>query len=405
MGRYWRLIAVVVVVVLTIGMFYIQSAVAANELPNITVEKVSGNEKELEPVTISGSYSVGNSSGKKFIHGVSESFIVDAEGTTYSSEQSFFERIENNFYPQRINQLQEEYRGFMRGKSGRIPSFLETEKRIAYANIINQTVPGKGNIEFDIAVLNKENEETTSFTVPVPNRAMYHQVYVEDVQITDNKELQVITRNSPRNGMEELHLYRFDIENEDIIGEDTVVKPENQNENMNARISSAESNSDLTASFDDVIFKKTIEPIVKRSKQGRVTESAAGEQEYSIYNLETGEKRPLELPKELSDQEILDRDNRSLYFNTGQQIVQYDLESEQVTNQIELPSYEEEGKFEAMTHIADSKVYMLTRDQQSPQRLIVLGLETGDILFEGEIKLGEAVEKGETINLYDLAVQ
>ncbi|SFB05836.1 hypothetical protein SAMN04488072_106118 [Lentibacillus halodurans] len=397
MKRYWRLIAVILLVVLTIGTFYIQSAIAANGLQDITVEKVSGNEDEMEPVTISGSYMLGNA--------MDESVQVDVEGTTYGSEQSFFKRFRNGFFHERILQLQQAHRNFMRGKGGSISSYMETADTLAYANVINQTMPGRGEIKFDIAVLDKKNDETTSFTVPVPNRAMYAQVQVQDVQMTDD-ELHVMTRNYPRDGGEEAHLYRFDIPDQDITGDDTMISGDIQESERT--YFNMVTDSDETASHDDVIFKKTTRTSGLDDDQNSGAEQPAQDvtNNYIIYDPETEETRSLELPESLVDQDILDRDNTTLYFGSQQQIVQYDLETEQITSEIEVPtSYEETEKLGSITRIKNDKAYMLTRNQQAPRRLLVLDLTSGNTLFEGKIKLDEPVGQDASLHFYELSVE
>src|SRR5699024_11994690 len=102
-------------------------------------------------------------------------------------------------YNNKINRMTQEYCGIMHRKTGSITSYFEEEETLAYAEVINQSVRISNNdMEFDIAVLNKENDETISFTVPVPNRAMYTKVYVEDIQMTDDT-LKFVTRNFSKN--------------------------------------------------------------------------------------------------------------------------------------------------------------------------------------------------------------
>ncbi|TFJ91834.1 hypothetical protein [Lentibacillus salicampi] len=395
MQRYWRLMAVAAVVVLTIGTFYIQSAIAANGLPEITVEKVSGDADEMKPVKLVGNYTFGN--------GMGESVQVDAEGSTYGSEKSFFERIRNDLFHKKVDQLQAKYKGFMRGKGGKASSYLETEDTLAYADVINQATPGGGKIEFDIAVLDKANDETTSFTVPVPNRAMYVQVQVQDVQMTEDA-LNVITSNYLENGGTETHHYRFDIAKQDITDENMILSDKVQEDKRTH--SSIVSGSDQAAAYDEIIFKKTVDPIIERTDQGRDTASATGEQEYIVYNPETEETRTLEFPGSLADQNILDRSDTMLYFKDQQQIVQYDMETEQMINEMDIPtSFKKSEKWGGVTRIKNDTAYMLTRNQEEPRRLAVLDLPSGDILFEGKIKLDDPVDKNASLSLNELQVE
>ncbi|QKY71099.1 hypothetical protein [Lentibacillus sp. CBA3610] len=398
MKRYWRLIAIVSVVVLTIGTFYIQSAMAANNLPDITIETVNGDEDELDSVVINGTYTVGN--------GMGEFVELNSDGSTYDSEQSFIEGLQTRPFNERTNQLQEDYRGFMRGKGRNTASYLETEDTLAYTEVINQSVSGpSSDMEFDISVLDKESGETLSFTVPVPNRAMYAQVLVEDVQIMDGA-LKVFTRNYSKDGGGEKHLYSFDIANQEINGNESLMSTESQDQNTSIHISIV-SNSDITAANQFIIFEKTKRPITRgpENNQGIDSEQPAdeGTQEFIVYNLETGEQKTLDLPETLSGKRVTDREHSTLYFEGEGNIIHYNVETEQVTDETELPV---NGTAE-FTRIANGKVYMLTgpENQNNFQRLMILDLQSGDTLYEGEIKPEEPVENGALLDFNGLHIE
>ncbi|GGJ89075.1 hypothetical protein GCM10007063_09650 [Lentibacillus kapialis] len=395
MKRYGQLTVILAIIVLTIGTFYIQSAIASNGLPGITMEKVKGNKDEIKPVTISGSYSVGNSRDE-FVQ-------IDSKGATYGGKVSFPEHFRDRFFNAKVNQLQETYRSFMRGKGGSDTSYLETEDTLAYADVINQTVPGRGEATFDIAVLDKESDETMSFTLPVPNRAMYVQVQVQDVQMTGD-ELHVITRNYPQNGEKEAHFYRIDISNKAITGEDTIVS-DGLHENKHT-LSNMVSVSDETTAYDNIIFSKTTRPVAREDSQGMASEQTTKEKSegYIVYNPETGKKRSLKMPESLEGQGRLGRDNTSLYFSGQQQIIEYNVETEQITNEVDLPSSCKEAKWGGITRIANDRAYMLAKAPQSFKRLLVLDLKSGDTLFEGKVKLEGSPEQNDKLNLYELRV-
>src|SRR5699024_5214083 len=310
MKRYWRLISIVTVVVLTVGTFYIQSSLAAGGYPEFSIENISGDEEVIESVILNGSYNTGT--------GMHVAVDVKPEDSEYFNKQSFFERLQGMFSSE-VKRLQEEYRSFMRGKAGSLTSYLETEETLAYADVNNQSVRTSGSeMEFDIAVLDKENGETTAFKAPVPNRAMYHQVYVEDVQMADNT-LRVITRNFSRNGENVLHLYHFDITKQEITGDERIAMTGENEENAMSDFMKVRE-SDQTAQSDYIIVREN-------------SPDNQNEQGYIVYNLETGEKQQLDF----SGRDVLLSHNVHLYLSTGDQILQYNIETDEMTAEIDLP--------------------------------------------------------------------
>ncbi|MFD2759994.1 hypothetical protein [Lentibacillus juripiscarius] len=399
MKRYWRLIAIVTVVVLTVGTFYIQSTLSASSYPEVVFEKMSGNEEELEPVVLNGHYSTSS-------RGMGEGVRVTAEGSNYTGEQSFFERLQRGFYSQGIKQLQDKYRGFMRGKGGNIASYFETENTLAYAEVINQFIGSSASdMEFDIAVLDKESDETTSFTVPVPNRAMYNHAYIEDVQMVDGN-LKVISQMYPKNGRGAKYVYSFDISKQEINGEEKIAAVENQNENTRVKIRIL-SSSDIKAAHNCVIYEKTEEPIIRdpERNQTSVTEKPAnkGEKEYVVYNLETGEKKSMKLPEELAGADAIMYKNATLYLQNENQLTLYNVKTEEVGSQTELPSQDTAKQREAhsVLKIANGTMYVLATpvgmDQENPQTITIIDTKSGDVLYKGKIMTKKPLNEGKSL--------
>ncbi|WP_010529267.1 hypothetical protein [Lentibacillus jeotgali] len=388
MKRYWRLIAIVTIVVLTIGTFYIQSAIAAVSYSEIKIEKISGNEELIEPVILNGSYNTGT--------GMNVAINVTPDGSEYIRNQSFFERIQG-MYSNEVKRLQEEYRSFMRGKSGSNTSYLETEDTLASAEVINQSVRGSdsGDMEFDIAVLNKENGEITSFTVSVPNRAMYAQVFVEDVQMADDT-LKVVTRNYSKDGENALYMYHFDMTNQEITGDKRIAITGDNGENAGSHLM-IEPESDQTAPSEYIIFSK---------------DSPGGQdvQEYIVYNLETGDKQQLETPEKLSGDALLS-DKEHLYFNTGNQIVQYNIETDEMTAEIDLPSQDtSNGDMQRNTrpllHVTNDKMYLLTASpgKKIGQNITIIDTTSGETLYNGKLTIEKPVDQNESLHIFDIQV-
>ncbi len=85
MKRYWKIILLCFVAIIAIGAFYIQSGFADQKNITIEFEKVSGNEDEVNDLTIFGDYLVGN---------INYSLQIQKGETIDSTNQSFFEKLD-----------------------------------------------------------------------------------------------------------------------------------------------------------------------------------------------------------------------------------------------------------------------------------------------------------------------
>lgn len=417
MKRYWKIIAIVTVVVLTIGTFYIQSALSAGSHPEVIIKKESGNKEAVDPVVLQGSY-------QKVVNGPSDNITLTAKGSTFNDKQSFFERF-RGFNSTEIRELQDKYRSFMRGKSGNISSFYEEEDNLAYVDVVNQPVwESPSEMEFDIEVLDKEQDETTSFTVPVPNRAMYSQVYVEDVQMIDGK-LKVITHNYLKQGGKDRfnsgrkHLYSFDVSKQDINGEEKIVSTEDEDKNLRTHVTKMPE-SDRTGANDYVVFRKSQESVQPEatSNQSTVTEEPVNKskQEYIVYDLETGEKKSLNLPEALPNKEVLPYEGANLYFmvnsENNRKIVGYNMKSGKVEKKIKLPSNSTdkmEGETHSIVKISNEKIYVLStkvgqKITQGTQHISVIDINKGETLYRGEITTKEP-SVGEYLHFYNMKIE
>lgn len=415
MKRYWKLIAITTIVVLTVGTFYINSALSANSYPEIVFEKVSGNEEELNPVIINGDNRIGR-------YGTGESVQVTADGSTYQGELSFFERMQDMYSPE-MNELQNEYRNFMRGKSGIVSSFYDTKDTLAYVHIINQTLTeSPSETEFDIEVLNKESDETVSFNVPVPNRAMYRNVHVVDVQMIDGK-LKVITRNNLKQtdnvfGNQEIHVYSFNISNKSISGEEKIATVEQNNKNVRTHISSVRE-SDVLNAHKNIVFsinKENIERNTDGNMAGEVKRADNGNPQYLAYNLETGEKKKLDFPKEDQDKEVMVYDSSILYLmgesEDGREFSLYNIESESVENKFTVPSQNKEdvkSGVQSNVKISNGKMYVLNttykENNDTSSSIMVIDTKSGDILYEGKITTKEPADKEYRLSFYGMEIK
>ncbi|UJL46861.1 hypothetical protein KFZ58_02605 [Virgibacillus sp. NKC19-16] len=408
MKRYWKLIGIAVVVMLTIGTYYVQSAVAGNEYPEFGFEHKSGDKEEVNDLILDANYREGTPGGKPL--------KITAEETVYDDEQSYFDRL-NGFYPSQIEKLQKENRGFMRGKEARPSQFYENESMLIYATVSSDSTSSKnGDFAFDIEMLKKDSNETTAFKLGVPASENIQSMHVNDIQVV-NGEMKIITGNfsgmdpTGFNTLEEVHVYDVDVANQEITNDEAILaKPEQNNadgaqSNIINNAADADSTEFMLINFD---YMKNV------GHGDGISYSEQAGSEVIAFNLETNEQEQLDLPDELQNlAHTAVLHDSEIYFSTvtenGVEIVAIDIESNDVENRImvDVPEMAEENTGGLNTKIKDDKMYLAssykTNDMQAT--ILVVDLNSGNILYEGTIENQGEIQVDYELNIFEIIKQ
>ncbi|MFD1038229.1 hypothetical protein ACFQ3N_07370 [Virgibacillus byunsanensis] len=392
MERYWKLISIVSVAVLTIGTFYIHSVIAAEDYPEFVITTKSGDEELINSLTLRGDY--GEGSRNRF---VGETLQLSNEGTNYASEASFVDRWIGVMYQnEELKRLQEDYRNFMRGKSD-ISAIYEDQDNVIYANA-HATVVNSSDFSFDVATLDKNDNSTTSFELKVPD-LKYGYVYVEDVQLVD-ENIKIITRNYPKyqsGPNTEFHAYTIDVSEQKIVSDEVIMAVEENNNNRHSSINAVQQ-SNTTGSSNYIIFTKEV---IEEAQHGDGTYTAEViENEVIVYNIETGEQEELELPVKISgavpENQRAAINGSTVYFNElnqeGLMITGYSLESKEIETKqtFDLEKKDNDrGMEQPLIKITEGKVFIVNRykDLDTEATIVVAEIESGETLFEGKIEM------------------
>jgi hypothetical protein len=115
----------------------------------------------------------------------------------------------------------------MRGKTSQVSSFFENNHILAYADVdYNIGSLRSRDFKFDISVLSKVDGNIESFTVEIPDGEELEDVYVEDVQMVEDK-LNLITQNITENNVDffdEKHIYTIDMANQKVINHEAIIQ-------------------------------------------------------------------------------------------------------------------------------------------------------------------------------------
>src|SRR5690625_2366690 len=217
--KYWKLMTLAIFVLVVFSGFYINYTTISERYPEFSFHKLEGEEKVIEPVIVNGDYYKGMFSP--------EPFRVQQTGTTYLRDESFMDRLSGYYRPFDIERLQKEYRTFMRGKEEEPKNFFENDEILAYG-AIPYDMWSFENYHFEISLLDKQSNKTTSFTAPIPNRGDYWHIEPYQVRVVD-ETLSIITMNEKidyKDGSEstEVHMYTFDWQAEQLVEEEVIAQ-------------------------------------------------------------------------------------------------------------------------------------------------------------------------------------
>ncbi|MEJ9228714.1 hypothetical protein LAV79_04280 [Peribacillus butanolivorans] len=394
MKRYICSIIIGIVVILSIGTYYVKVASSASSLPKYTFKTLEGSDKELDPVIINGTHE-GNP--------IFEPLTIESNQTIYGSEKSYFENFSGSQDLQ-IERLIKEHRSFMRGKDS-IDSFYEDSDFLAYASVNEDfTKSGKMEAEFAIALLEKNSEDATSFNMELPNQERIMNTSIRDVQLIHSK-LQVLTTNDVNSNDEkqtkEVHLYTIDLANKKVLSDKTLLSetftyPNQVDLEMPIDIAPSQPNNLVLISLIKGVNHED-GPYEEKPKESKLLSY-----HYETEKLETvngSEKESLSLDMARSGYV----DGKDLYAvdtkSDKYHIKTFDLSSQKITNDLELDLtvHKDEQYFAT---IKNGRVYFLlgngTNQQDmayKPAQLLIADLKTGKTLYKGETVIQSADQK------------
>ncbi len=397
MRKYWKFIAIIAVIVLSIGAFYVKTATSAEQYPEFVIQTVNGNEDEIKPLQLEGSYTGTSSMSYTDLK-------ISAEGSTYNSRSFLNQMIGQP--PIEIKELQEKYRTFMRGKGYQINMFFEDEKFLTYADTdYKMGSLGSRDFKFIISVLNKETEDIDSFTLEIPESEKLEYAFMEDVQMVEG-ELYLITNNSMRendNYYEEKQIYTIDVANQKISSHEPILQ--NSNGQDDSYFNTTIIRSSPMKANKHMVIVNTEYKVIEDEESSR---EEVVNQEIFSYNIVTKEINKLDLPNlRLDDSQLSFLDGSTAYFITfeGQELVvtPYSLVDNQVGKAYHIPVSGENGfAYANMTTVKDGKLYVAS-SQMTPEMnadVIVADADAGEILFKGQITLEGSSKEMDDYELY-----
>lgn len=402
MKRYLCSIIIGMVVILSIGTYYVKVASSASSLPKYTFKTLEGSDKELDPVIINATLQKGSN--------FYESLTIESNTTTYVSERSYLENLTGR-QGHEIERLVKEHRSFMRGRDS-ISSLYEDDDFLAYARVNSKyTKSGNMEAEFDIGLLEKKDEEETSFQIELPHQGTIMNADVRDVQLVHSK-LQVLTMNDVNSNNEkqtkEVHLYTIDVANKKVLSDKTLVsetftEPDQVDFQMPIDVAPSQPNN--------MVFISLIKGVNHEDGfEEKLKESKLLSYNYETEKLETVKKGSLSLDMARSGY----TDGKNLYaveIKSGKyRIKTFELSSQTLTNDTELDiAANKEEQYTAA--FKNGRVYFLLNGMNQegktnkPSKLLIADIKTGKTLYKGETVINKKNSKSFQLFIDELEIK
>ena len=396
MKKYWKFTSIIAVIVLSIGTFYVNSAMSAKQYPDFVINKKSGNAEEIKSLMLEGGYHEGNSMNYTNNH-----LKITHDSSDYRNGSSLIDLVIGHPAPM-IQELQDEYRNFMRGKEN-LDSFFENNKILAYADVKYKIGSSTSrDFKFAISVLDKEDDNATSFTIKVPDSSVVEYLYVEDVQVIDN-ELKIITHNYTSENekyFNEKHIYTLDISTGVIKNNETIFSiPDQNDKHIDARLIK----TNLKKANENLIFLINQSEIIHHEESDMEGETS---RELISYNLKTKEQKVIELPESLKEHQMSFFEDSTIYFSKLSEknliVTTFSIVDNQMKEFTTPISNEENNMESAIIVVKDGKLYVTTQltNLTTKASVAVFDEKTGETLYEGEVERKNPPKNREEFELY-----
>jgi len=367
MKKYWQLLVIAGVIVLTIGFHYVQVASATKQNYNFTFENISGDDKYIESLLIEASVEKGMGYDNILIHKGGSKVISNP----YSRHT-----------PLLFSELIYEHKNFIRGKPFFANNYYEDDSKLVFVKepYDEWSLNTEGEYSFKVEVLNKAENKKTSFEVPSASKNKLHYMSIINTTVVNN-DLKIILKQVKDNGDEELYLVTIDMKNQQLLSEslvDTALGDEKIRRNF-----------DFYNKYNNIGNEKYNVYSVTSLMMGSESAEVISRQ-FSLINTETNEVTSISLPEGLElDMEngIVDDNYFVASYSTEENTVihRYNLGQQRWLDPI-IASQPDGFVNEEMNNLyaQNSKLYLMN-ETANDFILQIIDIESGTLLYEGKL--------------------
>ncbi|MGE7953984.1 hypothetical protein [Lysinibacillus xylanilyticus] len=375
MKKYWKTILISLIIVTTIGSYYIQQAMASKKDVSFKIETTNGDKGEIDNLILQAGYQNGDI--HRWLH-------IAKDGSTNQISRTFFRDLVEAHEPLMFQKYIQEYRNFMRGKVLNPGQYFEDEDRLIYTTFqSNGRNKGLGNLfTLQIDTLDKNTNDSSSFEINMPDQVRYDWINERDVYV-ENGKIKILA-TSYLNGEEELHIYTVD-ENKKELEHDLILAKLESEER-------AQTSIHILNDYNKVQNENYILYMVEKYKYLDDGERETIPSKMYLYNYLNNEVKELTIPAELKPyMKYMILHGTDIFIPVhsaiGLELKRYNIEKKQWEEHLSFkyPSIanDEEAPF---LQITDDKLYLVSR------------VSDGHFFFIGDVRTGESLYEGKIIN-------
>lgn len=399
MKKYWKLIAIGLITVISFTLFYLDIGSLSKQFPQFNINDIAGETTELNEVQIEGDLYFDT-------YFYEESFKVDELGTNYYRDIPYFKRLYETNQGPKIEKLATNHRNFMRGKTAYEDNFYEDDDIVAY---VNETFGfgGLNSNKFVIDVLDKASNKATGFSLTIPDRSDYWYIEIKKVLVSDNN-LYIITRNDSSDNMDSnemqnsqvINVYNVDLTKQEVIDVAKI-------DVMNGVLKNTDAYMEIETIFSEdassEFFVVANGSTYHEPEQNEVySNDEYGFEEVKTvraikYNIQTNEQQEISLDEENSLGMLLHFDKETISFVKIEKEEVSFKKVNQTDNKVliekELEVKSQSSYDYLYAPIKNNKLYLLSTDYEPDEMtsvpLHVIDLMNFEIIYQGEVVLSE----------------
>lgn len=374
MKKYWQLLVIIGVIVLTIGFHYIQVA-SASKQNKFTFENISGDDKYIESLLFEADVE----------NGMNYSKVLISKDETKEISNSY-----NRYTPVLFNKLIEENKNFMRGKAFHANNYYEDETKLVFVKepYYDWNLNADDGYSYKIDVLNKAQNKKTSFEVQSESENKLHWMSIADTTVVNN-DLKILLKQVKNNGDEELYLVTIDLKKQQLLSE-SLIDTASGNETIRKSI-------DLYNRYLNIEYEKYNVYSVTSRKMADESANLISRQ-FRIVNMVTNEVTPISLPEGLEidlQSGIVDNNYFVASYLTEENTVihRYNIGQQRWLDPITAPHpVDFVNKEINNVDIRNGKLYIMNETEKDFV-LQIFDIENGTNLYEGKLINNGAKQK------------
>ncbi|OBW57177.1 hypothetical protein A9986_10565 [Solibacillus silvestris] len=384
MKKYWQLLLIAGVIVVSLSVHYIQVVNAKNTDYQFTFDKISGDDKYLDSLVIEANVEYGG------VHG---SVLINEEETILRDSSDYNKR------PLVFQNLIDEHKNFMRGKALLANNYFEDDTKLVYVKDPEEAwkVKEGETYSYKIDVLDKVKDTTSSFEIQSQLKSRLNWVYFSNLTVVDN-ELKLLVRQVDQYGSEQLYLVIIDLKKQQLLSESLIDEVAND-ENTSTSINSY--NTDYNFGHEKYHIYSVDSYDLKNPEYNLLS------RQFHAFNIETNEVAAIQLPEGLDQklQSISVDDNYLViaYSTSTEKVIhRYNIGQQRWLDPVNLPQpMNLNNELNGMS-AQNGKLYLMN-GMDTDYMIQIFDIEKGILLYEGKLSNSKQKYNIWVSNFYDLS--